>query len=302
MARALNLAPVVPADHRRPAPVRLRERTFGAQDGLRLYYRDYGDPLSPRLPVLCLSGLTRNSKDYHKLASRLSEERRVLCLDYRGRGRSEYDTEWRNYVPATYVGDIRHLLVAASVHRLAVIGTSLGGILGMALAVAMPGRLAGVVLNDIGPVIDSGGMQRIIAQMRAPEPQPDWESVIRRVGERFEWMSPDDTAALAEMAHNIYRKGDDGRFYPDWDKNLIKPLLHSRRPAPDLWLVFRALRQIPTLAIRGALSDLLSVSTFDRMAVENPDLVRVTVAGVGHAPTLQEPEAEQAIDAFLDGL
>ncbi len=302
MARALAFAPLVLAEHRRQAPVRLRERHFSAQDGLRLYYRDYGDPLSPRLPVLCLGGLTRNSKDSHKLASRLSAERRVLCLDYRGRGRSEYDADWRNYVPATYVRDIRHLLVAASVHRLAVIGTSLGGILGMALAVAMPGRLAGVVLNDIGPAIDRGGMQRILAQMRAAEPQPDWESVIRRVGERFDWISPDDGAALAEMAQNIYREGDDGRFYPDWDKNLIKPLLHRRRPAPDLWRMFRALRQIPTLALRGALSDLLAASTFDRMAVEHPDLVRVTVAGVGHAPTLHEPDAEPAFDAFLDGV
>ncbi len=302
MARALNLAPVVPADHRRPAPVRLRERTFGAQDGLRLYYRDYGDPLSPRLPVLCLSGLTRNSKDYHKLASRLSEERRVLCLDYRGRGRSEYDAEWRNYVPATYVGDIRHLLVAASVHRLVVIGTSLGGILGMALAVAMPGRLAGVVLNDIGPTVDEAGMQRIVAGVRCAEPEPDWQSVIRTVGERCHWISPADDAALSEMARNTYREGDDGRFYPDWDMNLVKPLLRDRRPAPDLWLMFRALRQVPTLALRGALSDVLSAPTFDRMAAEKPDLVRVTVAGVGHAPSLQEPEAEQAIDAFLAGL
>lgn len=302
MARAVNLAPAVSAEQRQEVPVRLRERTFSTQDGLRLYYRDYGDPLSSAVPVLCLSGLTRNSKDFHRLASRLSAERRVLCLDYRGRGRSDYDPDWCNYVLATYVRDIRHLMVAASVHRVVVIGTSLGGILGMALAVATPGRLAGVVLNDIGPAVHRGGMDQIIANLRSARAQPDWESVINGMRERFDWISPDDGAAWAELARNQYREGDDGMLHPDWDIKLLKPLLHDRPSSDGLWLMFRALRHVPTLALRGALSNVLSARTFDRMAAEHPNLLRVTVAGVGHAPTLREPEAERAIDAFLAGL
>ncbi|MGB1548561.1 MAG: alpha/beta fold hydrolase, partial [Alphaproteobacteria bacterium] len=137
-----------------------RSRHFLSQDGLRLYFRDYGDPLSEKAPLLCLAGLTRNSSDFHDLATRLMGERRILALDYRGRGRSDYDPDWRHYEARTYLNDIHHLLTATGVHRVVLVGTSLGGILSMALGAVMPMALAGVILNDVGPVVSTAGLAR----------------------------------------------------------------------------------------------------------------------------------------------
>ena len=128
-----------------------REATVSAQDGLALYYRDYGDALASKTPVLCLPGLTRNSADFAELAARLSRGRRVLCPDYRGRGRSAYDSNWRNYDPYVYINDISHLLAATGIGRAVIVGTSMGGLLAMGLAVLRPTLVAGAVLNDIGP-------------------------------------------------------------------------------------------------------------------------------------------------------
>ena len=155
-----------------------RERHISAQDGLQLYWRDYGNALSPRLPVLCLSGLTRNSRDFTELAERLSLTRRVLCPDYRGRGFSARDPNWRNYEARTYLNDVLHVLTAADVHRAVVIGTSLGGLLAMALAVLRPTSVAGIVLNDIGPEITPGGLERILAYIGTNRPQPDWDTAL----------------------------------------------------------------------------------------------------------------------------
>ena len=143
-------------------PAGYREHHYTSQDGLRLYYRSYGDPLAPRTPVLCLGGMTRNAADFDDLASHLSGERWVICPDYRGRGRSDYDPDWRHYVAPIHVDDIRHLLVAAGIHRVVVIGTSMGGLLATAMGVMMPAALVGVVINDAGPDLDSAGTRRIV--------------------------------------------------------------------------------------------------------------------------------------------
>lgn len=274
------------------------EKTYGAQDGLCLHYRDYGDPLSPAVPLLCLTGLTRNAHDYHELASRLAPTRRVVCPDYRGRGRSAYDPDWRNYHPRSYVSDILQLMVAADLQRIVIIGTSLGGLLAMALAVARPAALAGIVLNDVGPVIDRAGLDRIRSYIGRDHPQTDWGGAIAFVKETFATVGAKSDADWRRIAEGTFRKGADGKLHVDWDVALGRPL--ERSPViPDLWPLFRALRPIPTLALRGALSDLLTADTFDRMQREHPALQRVTVPGVGHTPTLDEPEARHAFDAFL---
>ena len=277
-----------------------RERAFTSQDGLRLYFRDYGDPLSTATPVLCLSGLTRNSKDFHHIAARVSSERRVLCLDYRGRGRSEYDADWRRYQARTYAEDVRHLLAVTNVHKVAVIGTSLGGVMAMIMAAAMPCALAGAVINDIGPEIEGKGLARIIAYIRNIPPLPDWEAAARYMQKTLPDFAVGGEDGWMNLARNTFRQGDDGRLYPDWDSNLIKPLRDRDGGASvDLWPLFRALGRIPLLAIRGSRSDVLSEDTFERMAAEVPGLARVTVPGVGHVPSLAEPEAAEAIDALL---
>ena len=275
-----------------------RERHLTAQDGLKLYYRDYGDPLSPRLPLLCLSGLVRNSADYADLAERHAGERRVLCLDYRGRGRSAYDSNWRNYDPHVYANDIGHLIAATGLHRVIVLGTSLGGVLAMGLAVLRPAVLGAVIINDIGPEVAAGGIARIVDYIGADHPQPDWPSAVAYLRQLLPTLSIRTDAGWMKMARATFREGADGLLHVDWDTNLARPLA-TGGPVPDLWRYFRALRPVPTLALRGTLSDVLAAETFERMALAKPDLLRVTVPDAGHAPTLNEPDAAAAVDAFI---
>ncbi len=275
-----------------------RERYLTAQDGLRLYFRDYGDPLSARAPLLCLTGIVRNSADFADLAARHAGERRVICPDYRGRGRSAYDSDWRNYDPFVYANDIAHLMAATGIDRVVVVGTSLGAALAMGLAVLKPALLAGIVLNDFGPEVASGGVSRILDYIGADRPQPDWPSAVHHLRELLPTLSIRSDEGWLKMAHGTYRQGADGRLHFDWDVNLARPLARSNGTVPDLWPYFRALGRLPTLALRGDLSDVLSLETFERMALAKPDLLRVTVANAGHAPTLNEPEAA-AVDEFI---
>lgn len=277
---------------------RFRERRLTAQDGLSLYYRDYGDPLSPKAPLLCLTGLTRNSADYADLAERHAAERRILCLDYRGRGRSDHDPRWRNYEARIYVRDITHVIAANDLHHIVVVGTSLGGILAMVLGVLKPTVLAGVVINDIGPDVADGGFSRILSYIGTDQPQPDWESAVRYLQRLLPGVNITTDEGWLRMAQATYRPGPDGLLHFDWDVNLAKPL-RAAGAVPDLWPYFRALRHVPTLVLRGEKSDVLSKDTFERMALAKPDLLRVTVPGAGHTPTLNEPEAAAAIDAFV---
>jgi pimeloyl-ACP methyl ester carboxylesterase len=279
-----------------------REATLSAQDGLALYYRDYGDRLAPKTPVLCLAGLTRNSADFAALAERLSSERRVLCPDYRGRGRSAYDPDWRHYDPYVYISDISHLLTAVGVGRAVIVGTSMGGLLAMGLAVLRPALVAGVVLNDIGPDVASPGLGRILQYVGVDYPQADCDAAVRFLKELTPNLAPKaDDAWWRTHAEATYRKGADGRLHFDWDLALAKPLERQRK-VTDLWTMFRGLKTIRTLAFRGALSDVLSEDSFRRMALEKPDLVCVTVPDTGHTPSLAEPQAISALDAFLGPL
>ena len=146
---------------------------------MSLYVRDYGDPLDSRAPLFCLGGLTRNSKDFESLAERYSSDgRRVICPDYRGRGQSQYDPNWSNYDPRTYIRDIRDVLAALNVHRVVVMGTSLGGILGMGMAAAMPTALAAVIMNDVGPVVETDGLDFIIDYIKVDRPHDDWDAAV----------------------------------------------------------------------------------------------------------------------------
>jgi pimeloyl-ACP methyl ester carboxylesterase len=279
-------------------PAAYRERYVTSQDGLRLYFRDYGNPSSPRLPLVCLTGIARNSADFADLAQRHAAERRILCLDYRGRGRSDYDRDWRNYQPQVYVGDIANLVAANDLDRVIVIGTSLGGLLTMGLAVQKPTMLGAVVLNDVGPAVTTGGLARILDYIGADHPQPDWPSAIAYLRQLLPTLSSRTDEAWLKLAQGTFRQGEDGRLHFDWDVNLAKPLRRGSA-VPDLWAYFGALRRVPVLALRGALSDVLSVETFERMALAKPDLVRVTVANCGHTPSLNEPDAAAAVDDFI---
>ncbi len=276
-----------------------RERWVTAQDGLRLYVRDYGDPRAPGVPVLCLAGLVRNSKDSHTLALHLAKGRRVLCLDYRGRGRSDYDPVWQNYRPEVYAGDALQVLFASSVHKVVVIGTSMGGLLAMGLAVFAPTTVVGAVLNDIGPEVGNDGFDRILDYVGGDQPQPDWPSAVAHVKELFEQVVFDSEERWLAFAKGTYREGAGGQLNPDWDPSIARALAKSRANMPDLWPYFRGLGKRPTLAIRGLRSDILTQHTFERMAEVKPDLHRLGVEGVGHVPALDEPPVLPEIEKLL---
>ncbi len=275
-----------------------QERRISTRDGLSLYVRDYGDPLSDGIPLLCLAGLTRNSKDFHTMASRAAAHRRVICLDYRGRGESPHDPDWRNYRPEVILDDIFQIVTACNIHPVIVCGVSYGGLMAMALGALAPTLLAGVILNDVGPELDPNGSRRIMAYIGRDRPQPDWPSAIAEMKRALPNLALANDDAWRRLTEATYRHGNDGQLHFNWDVSLAK-VLHKVGDAPDLWPLYRTLRRIPVLAFRGSLSDILSEQTFARMATEKPDLLHSTVPGVGHVPSFEHPLVERAIDDFL---
>lgn len=278
----------------------MTERWFESADGLRLYYRDYAPEAPGRLPVLCLPGLTRNSRDFEHVALRLRRERRVLCADLRGRGRSQHDPNWQNYHPGTYLGDVGRLLDHAGVERCVFFGTSLGGILTMLTAATQPQRVAAAILNDIGPEVDPAGLARIASYVGRYPPARTWPEAVAIVRATYEIALPDLTdEQWADYTRRSYTDVD-GAPQLDMDPNIGEAVRAApAAAAPDLWPVFAALASVPTLVLRGAASDILSSTTLDRMQAQKPDLDRVEVPNRGHVPLLDEPEAVTAIDAFL---
>ena len=273
---------------------------YESTDGLRLFYRDYASE-HPE-PVLCLPGLTRNSRDFDDLATHLATTRRVLTPDLRGRGNSARDPEWRNYNPATYTGDIWKLLDSLDVDSVIIIGTSLGGIIAMGMAMQKPTRVRGVVMNDIGPEIAPEGLQRIQKYTGLLPPVRSWEEAIAQTRETYgTWLPGLTDNGWRKMAWRAYRENN-GVPQLDIDPNIGRAIREAGAPGGDLWAAFDALRNVPTLVLRGELSDILSADTLTRMQERKPDLVAVAVSNRGHVPLLNEPECIAAIDRFLGGL
>lgn len=278
-----------------------QEHRFRAQDDLELYYRDYGDPLAAATPVLCLPGLTRNAVDFHELALHLCPGRRVLCFDLRGRGHSAHDPDPSNYTPPTYLSDIGHLLTVTGCHRVIIVGTSFGGLLAMALGAARPTALAGVVLNDIGPELDPTGVARISGYAGKTPPAMDLDQAAENLRRLFGPAFPDfEMDDWRQEAQRGYHRRDDGMLVLDYDPAIAAAATDQSDDPMDFWPYYKALAHVPMLAIRGALSDILSPETFARMAAEKPDLIQVSVPNRGHAPQLVEPVCIAAIDEFLE--
>lgn len=280
--------------------MRAQEFLVSVQDGRRLFVRDEGPLAARNTPVLCLPGLTRNGSDFDALTRHLAKQRRVVRIDYRGRGRSERDPDWRNYRPAMTVADTLQTIAALDLHRILAVGTSFGGGLAMALAVAGPLTLAGAVLNDIAPDIEPGASARILDYIAEDRPQRDWESAVAFLQSTLPNLPLKSEADWLHFARATYQKGPDGLLHYDWDVALARPF-REEKPA-DLWPLFRALARHPILAIRGALSDVVSETAFAAMTTTKPDLRSVVVPEVGHAPALDEAPVLEAIDALLDDL
>jgi len=283
------------------AATRYEDRYFTVPDGLKLHYRDYpGSAEKP--PLLCLPGLTRNSRDFTELAERYSPRFRVLTLEFRGRGMSDYDPVPARYVPPTYAQDVIELLEQLAIPQAIFVGTSLGGLVSMAVAVLQPQRIRATILNDVGPVIDNVGVDRIKTYVGSGQRFANWDEAaetIARNTQAFDNYSHDDWVRMAKR--NCREEAGEVVF--DYDPAIAVPFKSApSTPTIDLWPFFAALAQKPLLVVRGARSNLLSAETLEEMHKVAPRMRSVIVPGVGHAPDLSEPEAVAAIDEFLDSL
>ncbi len=273
---------------------------WSSQDGLRLHYRDYAGR-GDRLPVICLPGLTRNARDFEDVAARLAGEWRVLCPDMRGRGDSAYAKDSATYAPLQYVRDVQALLEDTGIARFIAIGTSLGGLMTMLLAAMGPGSVVGAVLNDIGPEIEAAGLERIRDYVGQGRSFPTWMHSARAIEETHAAAFPGyGLAEWLRMAKQVMTLGQNGRIVFDYDMKIAEPFDRPGGEAGvDLWPAFDALAGGPLVCLRGELSDIFSAATMAKMAELAPQADMVTIPGVGHAPTLDEPEAVAAIDRLL---
>ncbi len=281
------------------------EVTFTSRDGLKLYSRYYAASGAIGRPVLCLPGLTRNSRDFHDLATFLSSHpsrpRDVWCPDYRGRGSSDYDKDWRNYSPFVELLDVLDLMAISDLHEVGIVGTSRGGIIAMLMAVMRPTAMAALVMNDIGPVIETTGLARIMGYAGKIPVPADWDEaseLVRSMNKRFFTnLTDDDWRKLARQLFND--KG--GLPGPAYDNNISSALseIEITQKLPEMWSQFEALKHVPVMVLRGENSDLLSTRTVEEMAKRHPRLTAVTIHAQGHAPLLTDRFSMGIIADFL---
>ena len=281
---------------------RYADRQLVVRDGLRLHYRDYCGA-SGKPPILCLHGLTRNARDFAGFAERYSPRFRVLALDFRGRGASDYDPLPMRYNPLSYAGDVLELLDQLELPQAIFVGTSLGGLVTMTIGAMARDRIAATILNDVGPDVAPGGVDRILTYVGKDLRFKTWDEAADKIasnyGASFQRYTHDDWVNMAKR--NCREELGEIRF--DYDMAIAEPF-KTLGPTPkvDLWPLFEALGSKPLLVVRGEKSDLLTADTAARMKQVAPDMELVTVPGVGHAPELNEPEAVFAIDTFLASL
>jgi pimeloyl-ACP methyl ester carboxylesterase len=273
---------------------------YDSVDGLRLYCRVYAAQRPGGLPVLCLPGLTRNSRDFAALATHLRVQRDVLTADLRGRGRSAWDADPSHYQLPTYIRDAWSLMDSRGLARVLVVGTSLGALMGLGMAAMKPDRIAGVVLNDAGPEIDPAGVRRIAGYAGKLPPVTSWTEAAAQAKSIYGPALPGLTdEEWLDYARQGYRENADGIPVPDMDPKISEAFKTPSTVAADMWPLYSLIKGVPLLVIRGVMSDLLSAATVARMAREKKDLQHIAVANRGHAPLLNEPECLPAIDAFL---
>lgn len=272
-----------------------------SDDGLKLHYRDYPGR-DDRPPLLCIPGLTRNARDFEPVADAFAGEWRVICIDLRGRGDSDYAKDSATYMPLQYVADLQAFFAQTGIERVIAVGTSLGGLVTMMLAMQSPERLAGAVINDIGPVIETTGLDRIKDYVGQGRSHPTWMHAARALRETSAAAYPDfDLGEWLVLAKRLMCVGNSGRIAFDYDMKIAEPFAAAgaQTAVVDMWPAWRALGGRPVLALRGELSDLLSAQTFARMGEEVSEAELVEIPRVGHAPTLDEPAAQAAIARLL---
>ena len=268
-------------------------------DGIELHFRDYPGSAA-RPPLLCLPALTRNARDFAAFAERHSPHFRVIVLDNRGRGASDFDPRPERYIPPTYAGDVLQLIDHLAIERAIFVGTSLGGLMTMIVAALAPQRIAAAILNDVGPELEEAGLARIRTYVGKDRRFADWDEAARGLAAAGAGLPRHYVHAdWVRAARNRCREQDgDIRF--DYDMAIGHPFEAAGPTAQiDLWPAFRVLAERPLLILRGGESDLISAAGAARMREAAPNARFAEVAGVGHAPDLDEPEASAAVDAFL---
>jgi pimeloyl-ACP methyl ester carboxylesterase len=275
-----------------------------APDGLRLHVREHGAATAPGMPVVCLPGLTRTTADFDDLARALAASkpsRLVIALDSRGRGRSAYDPNPKNYTPAVELTDLLAVLNVINISQAVFVGSSRGGILTMLLAPIHPEMIAGAVLHDIGPVIESQGVARInsyVGKLRLPQNLQEGAVALRELfGTQFPKLTAAQWLGAAERTWNVQA----GKLVQTYDPALAESLadFDVEHPLPPLWNEFDALARVPVLVIRGANSDILSPATIGEMQARHRNLEVIEVADQGHVPLLDTPELIDPIAAFI---
>ncbi|WP_144098148.1 alpha/beta fold hydrolase [Croceicoccus sediminis] len=281
-----------------------RDSFWRSEDGLELHYRDYPGPEGSRaIPALCIPGLSRNARDFHDLALHLAHDRRVIVVDLRGRGDSEYAKVGSTYNPLQYAQDLQRLFVLADLDRAVFIGSSLGGLVTMILAMLDPARIAAAILNDIGPVIGRAGLERISGYVGQGRSYPTWMHAAWALQDMHQDTYPDwkleDWLAEAKRAMEL---GNNGRITFDYDMRVAETFQQGLADAAEteIWNGFDALKGKPVLILRGEHSDILTGATARDMVSRFDGVELVTVPRVGHLPTLSEPAAVEAIDRLFD--
>lgn len=284
--------------------MRFREHSVTAADGTALYARDYDEAGTGRTPVVCLPGLTRNARDFETVAPHLAAGRRVLALDFRGRGKSGR-ADPATYRPDQEVADTLAVLDHLGVGCFAVIGTSRGGIVAMVMAARALGRMAGVAFNDIGPRIDKAGLLRIRSYLGAEPRFASWDeaaAALRATNPGFPALAEADWHAFARRVFRAENGLPRADYDPGLTVNFPAPADIEAGKVPELWALFDMLAPLPCLVLRGENSDLLSPDTMAEMARRHPKLAAVTVKDRGHVPFLDEPESLAALGLWLSAV
>jgi pimeloyl-ACP methyl ester carboxylesterase len=274
-------------------------------DGLKLHAKVTGPDNSTALPVLCLPGLTRTADDFDDIARAIASDparpRKVVAVDYRGRGLSDHDPDPAKYAVPVELGDVLAIVASLGISRAILLGTSRGGLISMAMAAAQPKLLAGVILNDIGPSLELGGLMKIKGYIADPPPRSTWDEAARGLKELFGTVFPsltDDEWMV--WARRAFREKAGGGLERTYDLKIKHTLdgIDASSPLPQVWELFDAMAGVPLMLIHGALSDLLSVQGVKDMTARRPDIDLITVPDQGHAPLLADKPTMDRIVAF----
>ena len=285
---------------------------YTSHDGLRLYARDYSAALyknKQAKTILCMHGLTRNSADFEDICSKLAVDYRLIVVDQRGRGLSDYDPDYTNYNPLVYVQDMFLLLVELELSSVILLGTSMGGIMAMIMSAMKPEVVQAVILNDVGPEIAKPGLDRLKKYVGKSQPVSNWEEAAKQTASINSIAFPEANDQFwLNFAKRIFNEDDKGCPVLAHDPNIAIPLMSSGEDdgetsaAPDLWPVYEQILELPIMLIRGELSDIIDAECVQKMQQKKPDIDLLEISNVGHAPLLNEPDVESRIVKFLNSV